>query len=645
MVNSLRIGLSRYHQIFGTPDVGENPDDYSYNGSTYHFYTGQTDPTFGGFPRIQINGFPSFQLGGPVSWPKSVGPDSVYQFNDSVSIQRGKHAIKFGGEILLNRSDDNVTSNNKGPVAFRSLDDFFTGTIKTARITSGDTARSLSDEGYALFIQDDWRIDAEAHSESGPAVRVNHRGAGEPDLLGNFLPGQGIYQAGSTQLPNVMNGDHKDFAPRVGFAWDIFGNGRTVLRGGAGVYYSQASFDAFMAVANLYGLRTIPTGVPLYANGNPTPTTAGGKINVATITYSGSSLGSPTTPGSIAYGWANNSSTTPLYSLSSACGDGTVTLATGFTPQPCSILGVDPNLKTPYVATYNLGIQHALTRSLSLEATYVGNDAQRLFGVTDLNQPQTVGGFSAGWGNPANPNSAAGQCLASASSGYNNCAPNGGGRSCRPALQQQVPLSELHRLPAEQQYLQLQRPSGFLDAAAVARPVLRARLHLRPRPRRKLRQLELHRSHQQQQPKIHLWRQHVRHTAPFHRIGDLPASRENRLRASSSTAGPSTPSSCCKAARRGPSTTSLPTSAEPTKSITPSAPTASSGISSATPATSRPGNRSTTPTAAPTASAPPAFRISRAPAIRLVWPKPLQWDRWPWHRSPTSVATPTVSRF
>src|SRR6202034_4262538 len=117
--------------------------------------------------------------------------------------------------------------------------------------------------------------------------------------------------------------DHKDFAPRVGFAWDIFGNGRTVLRGGAGIYYSQASFDAFVAVANLYGLRTIPTGVPLYANGNPTPTPAGGKLNVATITYSGSSLGSPTTPGSVEYGWANNSSTTPLYSLSSAFGGGT----------------------------------------------------------------------------------------------------------------------------------------------------------------------------------------------------------------------------------------------------------------------------------------------------------------------------------
>ncbi len=310
-------------------------------------------------------------------------------------------------------------------MAFRSLDNFFTGTIKTAHITSGDTARSLNDQGYAFFVQDDWRLTPRITINAGLRYELTTVVQANQDLIGNFLPGQGLLQAGSTQLPNVMNGDHKDFAPRLGFAWDIGGNGRTVVRGGAGVYYSQASFDSFMSVANLYGLRTIPTGVPLYANGNPTPTTAGGKINVASITYSGSSLGSPTTPGSIEYGWNNNSSTTPLYSLSSACGDGTVTLATGFTPQPCSILGVSPNLKTPYVATFNLGIQHALTRTLSLEATYVGNDAQRLFGVSDLNQPQQVGGFSAGWGNPANPNSAAGQCLASASMGYNNCSPNG----------------------------------------------------------------------------------------------------------------------------------------------------------------------------------------------------------------------------
>jgi hypothetical protein len=421
VVNSLRVGVSRYHQIFGTPDVTQDPASYSYNGATYNLYTGQKDPTFFGFPRMQISGFPSFQLGGPPSWPKSVGPDAVYQFSDSVSMQKGNHALKFGGEVLLNRADINVTSNNKGPLSFKSLQNFFSGTIKSARITSGDTARSLSDNGYAAFIQDDWRLRPRFTVNLGLRYEITTVVKDSRGLLGNFLPGQGIFQVGSSQLSSAVNGDHNNFAPRVGFAWDIGGNGKTVVRGGAGMYYSQGSFDALMGVGNLNGLRTIPTGVPFYANGNPTPTTAGGGINVATITYSGGSLGSPSTPGSVAYGWAHNSASVPIYSLSSACGDGSVTLPTGFTPQPCSIMGVDANLRTPYVYTYNLGIQRAITNYLSLEATYVGNHGAKLIGISDLNQPLQVGGFSPGWGNPADPNSAAGQCLASKATGYDNC--------------------------------------------------------------------------------------------------------------------------------------------------------------------------------------------------------------------------------
>jgi hypothetical protein len=54
----------------------------------------------------------------------------------------------------------------------------------------------------------------------------------------------------------------------------------------------------------------------------------------------------------------------------------------------------------------------------------VGNHATKLLGVTDLNQPRLVNGLSPGWGNPANANSPAGQCLASAATGYDNCNPD-----------------------------------------------------------------------------------------------------------------------------------------------------------------------------------------------------------------------------
>ena len=50
IVNSLRVGYSHYYQTFSSADASENPANYNYNGSTYHFYTGQTNPAYYGLP-------------------------------------------------------------------------------------------------------------------------------------------------------------------------------------------------------------------------------------------------------------------------------------------------------------------------------------------------------------------------------------------------------------------------------------------------------------------------------------------------------------------------------------------------------------------------------------------------------------------
>jgi hypothetical protein len=80
---------------------------------------------------------------------------------------------------------------------------------------------------------------------------------------------------------------------------------------------------------------------------------------------------------------------------------------------------VDRNIRTPYVTTWTLDIQHAITPNLTLDVAYVGNHATKLLGLTDLNQPNFVGGFSPGWGNPAVPGTPAAICLASG-----NCTPS-----------------------------------------------------------------------------------------------------------------------------------------------------------------------------------------------------------------------------
>ena len=413
-VNSFRFGYSHYYQTFVSPDSNVNPTNYG-------IYTGVTNPASFGLPIIGFSGTGfQFQLGG--SWPKTVGPDAVTQFSDSVSYLRGNHSFKFGGEFMINQDTNQVTNNTKGPVTFAAgggnttLENFFLGDLKNAKISTGNFVRNLSDHGFAAFVQDDWRVTHKLTVNAGLRYEFTSILKDKNNLLGNFSPTVGLEQVGAGGYNTPYNPDYRNFSPRLGFAWDVTGNGKTVVRAGGSLLYEQASFDSFNAVGNLYGLRVNPTGVPLYVGGVQVAGPTGGKIDAGAITFTGPAL---LGPNGIDSKWQNNSSSNPLYSASPACGDGTPVPGVLVTPQPCTIMGVDQNLRTPYVTTWSLGIQRALTNSLSLDVSYVGNHATKLVGLSDLNQPA----IGSGWGNPATAGTPANLCVLSASDAtpYDNC--------------------------------------------------------------------------------------------------------------------------------------------------------------------------------------------------------------------------------
>jgi hypothetical protein len=424
LVNEVRVGYSHLYEAILTNDYAQNPATYNFNGTTYNIFTGQTDigtagmAAFGGLPLIGLGGY-TLQFGNP-NWPKYVGPDGVLNIVEHVSYLRGNHSFIFGGEALNNRSTNVVSVHARGSVNFgggqiMSLDKFFAGKVNGGNFAGGqfsDWQRRLSASGYAVFFQDDWRIKARLMLNLGVRYELNTVMKDRNNELGNFDPTVGLVQVGGG-IASPYNGDHNDFAPRIGIAWDVLGNGKTVVRASGGIMYEQLSFDTFN------GLLTVPTGATLaYTNpatGLPVITSGLGTINIGTVSYSQGSLAAA----ALRANWVANSSTTPLFFGSLSCGDGTVTLPNGITPQPCEIEAVTRNLRTPYVGMWTLDLQRAVTSNLSLDIAYVGNHGTKLLGLIDLNQAPV----DSGWGSAATPGTPLNTCIGAP--GPMNCSPSG----------------------------------------------------------------------------------------------------------------------------------------------------------------------------------------------------------------------------
>jgi hypothetical protein len=361
LVNEARFGYNRLYQPTFTAD-------HTVPASSYGLNTGVTNPLFDGLPRIGIIGFGP-QLFGGFNWPKVQGPDDRWQLTDHVSYEIGKHSLRFGAEIHRDGFSGGAYAGGRGRIKFGNgndafanatpLEDFFAGNPGTVQFLVGDPTRSIHNWGIAGFVQDDWRITQHLTMNIGVRYELNTVIKEAHNLLGNFDASQGLLQVGKG-LNAPYQGDHNNFAPRFGIAWDPFGSGKTVFRAGAGMMYETVNWESFLAFENTLGLPSIPTG-----GVGVTPGT--GTIAV------GNTIKSVT----------GNWNTGPLY--------GTGTIDCG--ANPCTIMAVDPKIRTPYVYNWTLNMQHAFTSNLSLEVAYVGNHGSSLVGVHDINQP-TVG---AGW--------------------------------------------------------------------------------------------------------------------------------------------------------------------------------------------------------------------------------------------------------
>jgi len=376
-VNEFRAGYNRLYQ----PTL---PGDLNTPASAYGLDTGVSGPFTGGLPRIGFGGYFFPGLGG-FKWPKFQGPDSITQFVDHVSYTKGKHAIKFGGDVHYNKVKNasygnargsvtflgGVVSPNPGPNGSTPLEDFLAGAPFKSSVTVGDPTLQLHNWAYGMFAQDDWRATKTLTINFGVRYEFSSVPQEAHNLLGNFDPTIGMVQVGHG-ISSLYNPDHKNFGPRAGFAWDIDGKGKTVLRGGGGLIYETVNWQSFVAFNNAFGPGSVPTGAPIDQAGD----TSGGTITTGNVTIK-NFLNYPPTNWDAANG--------PLYGGSTV--DCSPIKPSGNPGSPCPIMTVDRNLTTPYVWNWTLNLQHAFNSNLSIEAAYVGNRGSNLTGIRDINQP------------------------------------------------------------------------------------------------------------------------------------------------------------------------------------------------------------------------------------------------------------------
>jgi hypothetical protein len=390
-VNEVRFGHNELDADDLAADKNVNPSAPWPTG--YGINTGVTNPLYFGFPYLQISGFNNFALGAGRN--NSIrGPGGVYDFVDNVSYLRGKHSFKFGGEFLYQKIGGDTRSPGQGTIKFGSLRNYLLGIPSQGGVLTGNGYTNGRQKNVAAFFQDDWRFTTRLTLNLG----LRWEGTPPPSELNNlysgFNPNLGMVQFG-VQVPSPVKADYREFAPRVGFAWDVTGKGKTVVRGGASILYETFQFASHAAP------KGFPFGADIVVNGVTTP---GSQLGAFTASYTGPELT-----------W---NSTGPVFPITSAiaanrlqCGDGL-----HGDPKPCSGEGIDPNFRPPQNYNWNLDVQKALTNSLTLDVAYVGTHAEGLIGTIDLNQDP----IGAGWFGPHN---AAAACIASQPL-YNNCNPS-----------------------------------------------------------------------------------------------------------------------------------------------------------------------------------------------------------------------------
>lgn len=328
------------------------------------------------FNNNALNRLPTVSIGGtygvnydPASWPwRNAAFDK--QVRDDVSWTRGNHNMKFGGQFMRYSKNQDIFGDTQGNYSFdgsftgNAVADLLLGYSKTYNQLDLEDRTHTRTTTMSYYFTDNWRVNKRLTLNLGVRWEIVPHAYDVQNRLSNFYPNQynpanaaqinpstgalNTSGPGFTTVPNVPLGDIPFYlngviiagqngtprgmvknqlgavGPRVGFAYDLSGRGKTIVRGGFGMFYERIQ------------------GNDVY-NMGPNPP-FGFSPNLSSVSFSNPNI-------SILTG---NSATVPIY--------------------PASITALAyTDYKLPVSAQWNFGIQHQLTEGSVLSVEYVGN--------------------------------------------------------------------------------------------------------------------------------------------------------------------------------------------------------------------------------------------------------------------------------
>lgn len=315
-------------------------------------------------PQLTVSGY--FSEGGALAGP--VSNTNFYGLRDVFSMVLGRHTLNFGGEISLEK--DAIAGNlyNFGVFNFatsaptttkNALADFVTGQVNTME---QDTPYHglLNYFYYAGFIQDAWKVTPRLTVNLGLRYDVQESPVESQNLTAAFVPGQqstvvpaapkGVLFPGDAGIPRgIAPNQYGHVSPRVGLVYDPFGDGKTAIRVGGGIFYGSTSANEWNQPANAqpFAVRQTFSSITSLTNvyGNPASFPNGDPFP---YTYN------PSSP--------------------------------RFLPA-AAVEAIDPNYKWPVSYQFNAAIEQQLPGGISMQTAYVGNFVRHVpFGI-DGNNP------------------------------------------------------------------------------------------------------------------------------------------------------------------------------------------------------------------------------------------------------------------